>query len=189
MNPFALRLAAAALALGTTFTAQATGAMQLSTANPSVAAGASFEVSVSGVGFVDALLGGGFMLSWNPAVLALNSVILDAVVWEFARGGGTTDNVAGTLSDAYFASNKVVLPTGNFAVGRLAFTALGGGATTITMAESTLFPFVSEAGEVVAVDLGHLNVGVVPEPATWLSMGLGLAGIAGIARRRRAAQA
>jgi len=103
MNRFALSLIAAALASGTGLTAHAAATMQMSTTSNIVDAGASFEVLVSGTGFADPMLGGGFMLAWNPAVLNLDSVTINSTVWEFARGGGVIDNTAGTLSDAYFA--------------------------------------------------------------------------------------
>jgi hypothetical protein len=90
MNRFALSLIAAALASGTGLTAHAAATMQMSTTSNIVDAGASFEVLVSGTGFADPMLGGGFMLAWNPAVLSLDSVTINSTVWEFARGVGDT---------------------------------------------------------------------------------------------------
>jgi hypothetical protein len=178
-----LAAAAALLLAGTAV--QAENRMTMTTTAADLLPGATFEVLVRGAEFAASVLGGGFALRWDPSVLALDSVAIDAATWEFARNGGLVDNASGTLSDAYFASNRAVLPTGEFAIARLGFTAVGAGTTTVVGSESPLFPWVSEVGEVLAVDYGQLRVtvGVVPEPATW-AMFAGALALLPLVRRR-----
>lgn len=181
-------LAAAAVLLLAGAAAHADNRMTLTTTAADLMPGASFEVAVRGAEFAASVLGGGFGLNWDPAVLRLDSVVVDAATWEFARNGGLTDNASGSLSDAYFASNRAVLPTGAFPIARLNFSAIGAGTTTIVSRESALFPWVSEQGDVLGVDYGQLRVtvGVVPEPATW-AMFAGALALVPLVRRRRAA--
>lgn len=181
-----LAAAAALLLAGTAV--QAENRMTLSTTATDLLPGASFEVQVGGADFAASVLGGGFGLSWDPSVLQLDSVVIDVATWEFARGAGLTDAASGSLSDAFFASNRAVLPTGAFPIARLVFTTVGAGVTTLASRESALFPWVSEQGDVLGVDYGQLRVtvGVVPEPATW-AMFAGALALVPLVRRRRAA--
>lgn len=180
-------LAAAAALLATSSVALAAGQVRQTTVVHDLAPGASFEVLIGGAGFTDAVLGGGFGLSWDPAVLRLTAVSVDAVVWEFARGPGTVDNNAGKLSDAYFASNRAVLPTGDFAIAKMVFSAVGAGTTTIQSRESALFPWVNEVGDVLEPTYGGLRVTVaaIPEPATW-ALWAGALALLPLVRRRSA---
>ena len=165
-------LAACALA---TLAGPAAAANQVSSAPTAVSAeqGTSFAVQISGSEFADVMLGGGLNFSWNPDVMDLSSVTVDAAVWEFARYGGLLDAAAGTLSGMYFASFQG--RTGSFAIATLNFVADAPGSTPLAMSLFPSQPFANELGDVVAVTLGSTAVTVtaVPEPASWLLLALG----------------
>ena len=187
MNNFkSFKTLTAALALaGLCSAAQAVGSLVLSPVLSSAEAGSSFSVLVRGLNFTDNVIGGGFNLAFNAAVLRLDSVAINPVVWEFVSSNGTINNVAGTLSDAFFNSNRAQLPTGNFDVATLNFTARASGISALTLSASADFPFANDLVEVinVAYGSGSGNVSAVPEPATWASLLLGLALLPTLRRR------
>lgn len=175
----ALALAALCSAAG------AAGSLVLSPAASSVQVSDTFSVEVRGESFSENVVGGGFDFSFNPAVLSLDSVVINAAVWEFAPAGGTIDNVAGTLSTASFNTFAVPQPTGNFLAATLNFTAKAFGSSALTLAPSGLAVFASSLGDPIDVAFGNGSVNVVPEPATWASMAFGLALLPMWLRRRR----
>ena len=181
-------LLAAAL-LAATATAHASGSLKLNPPASTVSAGDNFVIDVSGAGFTDKVVGGGFNLSFDASVLTLQSVVIDTVTWEFVSSGGLIDNASGTLSDVYFNSIKATLPTGDFSIARLNFTAKANGTSPISLSASGGFPFAND--QVELIDVNYLNasvqVGAVPEPASVTMMLSGLAGVMGWQRRRRAA--
>ncbi len=176
------QFACCATLLASALGAQAAGSLLVGPANTAVSPGDSFVLQVRGSAFTDDVVGGGFNLSFDPAVLSLTSVSVDTVVWEFVSSNGQIDNVMGLLSDVYFNSFRAVLPTGDFNIATLQFTALAGGNSLVQMSASPSFPFADDLGEVIAVSFGGANVAVsaVPEPNTWA---LWLAGGAWVARR------
>ena len=154
--------------------------------NSTVDPGASFAVQVRGVGFTDNVVGGGFNFSFNPLVVSLSSVVVNTAVWEFVSSPGTINNAAGTLVDVFFNSNRLVLPTGNFDIATLNFTAIGEGSSALTLAASPDFPFANDNIEIInvhfrrrqrergarALHLGHdgpgpgaVAAGAAPSPA------------------------
>ncbi len=189
LKPTLLATALLAASLTVSLSAHASGTLQLNPAASTVNAGEAIVIDVSGAGFTDKVVGGGLSLSFNPAVLSLQSVSIDTVTWEFVSSGGLIDNASGTLSDVYFNSFKPVLPTGDFNVARLTFTAKADGTSPITLSASGGFPFAND--QVELIDVNYLNasvqVGAVPEPASVAMMLSGLAGLVGWQRRRRAA--
>lgn len=176
----------AALALaGLCAAAQASGTLVIDPVNTVVDPGAAFSVQVRGVGFTDSVVGGGFNLNFDPAVLSLSSVAINTAVWEFISSGGLINNNSGTLVDVYFNSNRLVLPTGNFDIATLNFTALAPGLSALTLRANTDFPFANTNVEIIDVSfgIGSVNVTAVPEPSTWASMALGLALLPWLRRR------
>lgn len=181
------KLAAALVLAGCASLAGAAGSLVLAPSSTSVEAGDSFSVQVRGAAFAEFVVGGGFSLAFDPALLNLDSVVINTAVWEFAPGTGTIDNAAGTLTDAFFNTFAAVQPTGDFLAATLNFSAMAPGAGTLTLLPSALFPFADSTANVISVSFGSADVTVtaVPEPATWLSMGLGLT-LLPLLRRRRA---
>lgn len=145
-----------------------------------VAPGETFSLNLMASGFTEAVLGGGFGLSFDPAVLRLDSVVIPAS-WEFAKSGGLIDNASGTLSDAYFATNNP-LP-GDVKLATLNFTALNVGQSLVTPLANTLQPFVEDGAlEVTLPAYKFATVTVaVPEPG---ALALMLAGCLAMTRLR-----
>lgn len=146
-----------------------------------VAPGETFSLNLQAEDFANAILGGGFELTFDPGVLRLDSVAIPAS-WEFARSGGLIDNASGTLGNAYFAtfSNPVA---GDFKLATLNFTAIGVGQSKVTPLPNALQPFVEDLSvEVVTPAYEFATVTVaVPEPG---SIALVLAGCLALARVR-----
>ena len=188
MNNVKTLIAALALA-GLCTAAQATGSLVIAPLNTSAVAGNSFSVMVRGLNFTDNVVGGGFSLAFNPSVLRLDRVAINTVVWEFVSSPGAINNVLGTLSDAFFNSNRAQLPTGNFEVATLNFTARAAGSSPLTLSGSADFPFANDLVEVinVAYGSGRVDVSAVPEPASWAALLLGLALMPALRRRRTGA--
>jgi len=182
MNSLKTLFAALALA-GLCSAAHADGSVVLAPVTTTVVPGANFAVQVRGVGFTDNVVGGGFNLSFNPFVVNLSSVVINTAVWEFVSSGGTINNTNGTLVDVYFNSNRLVLPTGNFDIATLNFTAMAQGVSALTLAASPDFPFANDNVEIINVSFGSASVTAVPEPSTWATMALGLA-LLPLVRRR-----
>lgn len=180
-------LAAAAALLTASLAALAAGTLVITPPSSTASPGDSFAMQVRGSGFSDNVVGGGFNVSFDPGVLALMGVSVDTGVWEFVSSNGLVDNVLGTLSDVYFNSFRPVLPTGDFAVATLQFTALALGSTALQMSASTSFPFANDLAEVVAVDFqaAGMTVTAVPEPQSWALFAAGLGVLGTLARRRR----
>lgn len=182
MNSIKSLVAALALAgLGTV--ASANGSLVFSPSASTALVGEIVVVEVRGQGFTDNVIGGGFDLNFDPAVLSLGSVEIDTTVWAFITNPGTIDNAAGTLTAVWFNAFNP-LPTGNFPIATLQFTALAPGHSTLQLLANAAFPFVSDQVELIAVDFGNLgDVSVVPEPSTWASFALGLALLPWLRRR------
>lgn len=184
-NKLSAALALAALAaLGSS--AQAAGSLVLTPAAGSVQVSNTFSVQVRGDSFSDIVGGGGFDLSFNPAVLQLESVTINAALWEFDPRAGAINNAAGTLTTASFAT-FVASPTGSFLAATLNFTAKAEGVSAMTLAASSLAVFATSAGDPITVNFGSGSMAVtpVPEPTTWASMAFGLALMPMLLSRRR----
>lgn len=183
MNTLKTLTAALALA-GLSSAALASGSLVLSPANSSVDVGDVFAVQVRGASFTDNVIGGGFDFSFDAGVLRLDSVVINTAVWDFATSPGTINNVAGTLTNTFFNAFNT-LPTGNFAIATLNFTATAAGISPLTLLANPSFPFANDLVEVIDVTYGtgQVTVGAVPEPSTWASLALGLALLPMLRRR------
>jgi hypothetical protein len=169
---------------GLSSVASANGSLVFSPAFSEAFVGDVVVVQVRGLGFTDNVVGGGFDLTFNPAVLSLSSVQIDTTEWEFITNPGTIDNSAGTLTAVWFNAFAAPLPTGSFPIATLSFTALAPGLSPLNLLANAGFPFVSDQVEVIAVDFSQAGlVSVVPEPSTWASLALGLAMLPWLRRR------
>lgn len=165
-------------------TALAADDVRLGPAAATLQPGETVQLSVSGQDFGSLMLGGGLSFAWNPDVLDLVSVQVDAATWEFARDGGLLDAAAGTLTGMYFAS--FAGHAGNFPIATLHFAADQPGVTTVAMALFPSQPFANELGEVVDVNLvgSTITVGAVPEPGAWALLLAGLLALPRLSGRR-----
>ncbi len=175
-------LIAAALA-ATGLAAQAAGTLAITPASTTVDPGESFVVDLRGVGFDEATFGGGASLSWNPDVIDLTSVSIDATEWSFARSTGLLDAASGTLSDLYAVTFTPKI--GDFLIARLTFTADRTGTTALNISASPDQPFSNELEEAISLrfDGAQVTVTAVPEPGTWALMVAGLAALPWLRRR------
>jgi hypothetical protein len=147
--------------------------------------GNTVTVALKGRGFTQTIEGGGVNLSFNPAVLQLNSVAVDTTTWEFFTTPGTINNTAGTLTDLTFSS--FAGNSGSFPVAQLIFQAKGLGTSLLTLTESTLNPFASGGALLnppVSFANANIQVTAVPVPAAiwlWLSA---MGGVFYVGKRR-----
>ena len=177
-------LAAAALSALAMGAAQAVTVISLNVSPTPAGVGNTVLVNVNISGAVD-VYGYQFSLLFNPAVLQATS----STEGGFLPSGGSTFFVAGTVNNTLGAVNFTVgtllglLPgvTGNGTLATLRFNAAALGTSTLGFRDVVLFN--SELVDLTA-QLQGSAVTVVPEPSTWLMFGLGLAGVAGLARRR-----
>ena len=178
--------------------------VQIDPASFDATLGTTFDLTVEGVGFTEATMGGGFELHWDAAVLNLTSSEADIVSslglngFDSAAlvGGVNIDLTGGVLQVA--AGKFFELPVaGDFAITLLGFEALNPG-TGITPTDLGIFalqpnwlgvdgitPLVEQPNYVGAT----VTVGAVPVPAAVWLFGSGLIGLVGIARRRSSAPA
>jgi hypothetical protein len=150
----------------------------------------SFILQVLGTDFTDIVVGGGFDLTFDSSVLALNSVTINTALWEFAPSKGHQG--PGTLTDVSF-NTFVNSPTGNFLVATLGFTAKAPGATNalsaLTLSASDIYSFSNLDGQEIAVNFASkpfsVTVSAVPLPPTaWLfASGLAMLGFVRLQRR------
>jgi hypothetical protein len=195
MNFKSLTLSLAASLACLSMNAAQAQSLFLSPAAQTVATDTSFTVQVLGSGFANTILGGGFELSFDPTVVRLDTVTIDPS-WEFGLsspengGKGSINNLAGTLSNAFFATN-VAPKAGSFLAATLKFTAIGAPETTTTLAlaGNALQPFVEERslGETLDVSYQSATVTIsnVPEPSSLALALAGVGGLAWVARRKQ----
>lgn len=177
-----------ALLASATLLASLTAQAQTVSVNPGVtgvAVGDSFSVDIQASGFLDKIFGGGYNVAFDPSVLKLDGIDIPAA-WEFATSTGLLDPTAGTVGDIYFNTFSAPIK-GDFLTTTLKFTAIGAGASAITLSESVSFPFGDEFGNAVNVKyVGGSVIASVPEPVSLAMILGGLACMGWVARRRQA---
>lgn len=149
--------------------------------------GSPVTVSVALTGIAD-LYAYQFSLSFDPTVLQATSVtegaLLPAAGTTFFVGGAI-DNTLGTVS---FTAGSLIgaVPgvNGSGVLADIGFNVTTAGMSPLVFSEVLLLDS-NLLDLTVQVQNGTL-VTAIPEPGTWLLFGLGLAGVAGQARRRDA---
>jgi hypothetical protein len=162
--------------------------VSLSPSRAEVNVGDRFEVDIVGSGFDVVLDGGGFNVHFDPSVLQLDGVTIDANVWDpaFSYINGGIDNDTGDVTGLIFGS--FTDNTGNFPIATLEFTAAALGSNSpLLLSLYDMNPFGSGGVDItntVVLGNGVVDVSAVPLPAAgWLMMaGLGL-----LMSRRRSA--
>jgi hypothetical protein len=190
------------LGLLSLFTACAANAATV-TVNPAsqtVAAGSTFQLTLSGSDFLDGVTGGSALLSWDPASVALNTTATDLILGTGvgSLGPSFTDLLAFSTT-----ANSVDLT----AVVSLLLPPVGQGGATFDFVALD-FTALAPPGSAISINLGSggnwqdgngLDVtgvvftgatvtvtpnAVVPVPAAAWLFASGLLGLVGVARRR-----
>jgi len=180
-------LAAAAFSVLAIGSAQAVPVISLTVSPSPAAIGNTVLVNVVISGAVD-LYAYQFSLLFNPAVLQATT----STEGGFLPTAGTTFFVPGTVNNSLGAVNFTagtllgVLPgaTGNGTLATLRFNATAIGTSTLGFRDVLLLDSENLG---ITPQLQSGVVSVVPEASTWLMFGLGLAGVAGLTRRRATA--
>ena len=145
-------------------------------------------LDLSGNNWSVPLDGGALDLSFNPAVLSLQSVTIDTTVFDLASiiplPNATIDNTAGTATGIEFFT-LFNTAQGNFHIADLTFVADGPGSANLGLSENAAIGLASLGSPLTAgVDFSFATadlkvtsgmVGPVPEPPTiWLMAGAAL---------------
>jgi len=185
-------IAAATLgALAAAASAQTAGPVLSPVATPSPAVvGSPVTVAVTLASVVD-LYAYQFSLAFDPTVLQATSVTEAAFLPAGGStffAGGTINNTLGTVS--FTAASLIgALPgvSGSGVLANIGFNVTQAGVSPLVFSEVLLLD--SNLLDITVQVQNGSVVTAVPEPGTWLMFGLGLACVAGLARRRDAAVA
>lgn len=150
--------------------------------NPAIV-GSTVDLSVL-IDDISDLYGYQFSLSFDPSVLRATAV----TEGDFLAGGGATspgyegiDNATGTVSYVY---NTLLGPgagvSGSGTLAHIRFDVIGIGSTPLTFGDAL---FLDSHTADIAVRIESTPLQAVPEPATYLMMGVGLVGLAALRRR------
>ncbi|ELX10129.1 hypothetical protein containing cohesin domain [Janthinobacterium sp. HH01] len=131
-----------------------------------------------------------FSLVFNPSYLQVTGASEGSFL---GTGGGATDfgvvdlsGTPGLVSYVYGAKfGAVPGESGSGSLAHLSFKVIGAGTSTLSFSDVGFFNF---AGSDIAPQYGALTLvtTAVPEPETYLMMGVGLIGLAALRRRRAA---
>lgn len=101
--------------------------------------------------------GGGVELHYDPALVQVNSVVVDGTVWSFAKRDGDINNADGVVSDILFSSYQGV--SGNAKIATIELEFIGKGKGKISLSESGSNPFASNGAQ-MAVTFASTKVHV-----------------------------
>lgn len=146
----------------------------------------AFSVDIIGTDFATNFDGGSLDLFFDPSILQVDNVTINAAPWEFVAVTGTTDNVAGSITGMEFAT---FFGAGtDFTFATIDFTAISAGDSFLDIEKhvSFNFPDFSAGGVPYSVMLtdGSVSVSSVPLPAAGWLMLSGLAGLIGVSHRK-----
>ncbi|MBB3224152.1 cohesin domain-containing protein [Pseudoduganella umbonata] len=153
-------------------------------ANP-VTVGQTFELDVQLTDVTD-LFSYQFSLQFDPTVLQVIAADQGDFLGATFGNGGLPDNTAGTVSYA-FGSLVGAVPgvSGSGSLGTILFQAIGTGNANISFFDTLLL----DSGQfdiTTTLQGGTIQVLAVPEPSTYLMLGVGLVGLAALRRRQPA---
>lgn len=153
--------------------------------NP-VSENAIFSLDIIGTGFGDIVDGGGVDFTFDPSVLQILSISIDAGVWDFFPVTGTINNIAGTVNGIEVNAALSTI-TGDFIVASVQFQTIGSPGTSSTLALSEFIdnPWASGVSPITPLDFVNGNVSVVPVPAAVWLFGSGLLALTALGRRKR----
>jgi hypothetical protein len=148
-----------------------------------VTSGSTFTLDIIGTGFTGTE-GGGAEFLFDETILQINSITIDAGVWDTFTNEGTVNNTNGDVTNIAVAAFND--PGTNFVVATVEFMTVGVGFTDLILSENPLNPWASGGSAInpTLID-GGVTVSAVPLPGAFWLFGSGILGLIGIASNRQ----